>query len=92
VSGFIKGLDHLEIWKKNFPVRLADDVYEELLRIKGKRSFSEVIRGLLKIREGNAKALIKIFGTLSEEEYMEVKDRLDSLKDFEKWGLSLTQT
>jgi predicted CopG family antitoxin len=80
VSGFIKGFDHLEIWKKNFPVRLADDVYEELLRIKRKRSFSEVIRELLKIREGNAKDLIKIFGTVSEEEYMEVKDRLDVLR------------
>jgi|Deesub1362A_J573_1020465.scaffolds.fasta_scaffold07888_3 predicted CopG family antitoxin len=73
-------------------VTIADDVYEELLRIKGKRSFSEVIRELLKIREGNAKALIKIFGILSEEEYRVVKNRLDGLKeDFEKWGQSLIQ-
>ncbi|MBO8182315.1 MAG: antitoxin VapB family protein [Archaeoglobus sp.] len=73
-------------------VTIADDVYEELVRIKGKRSFSEVIRELLKSREGNAKALVKIFGVLSEEEYRDVKSKIDALKeDFEKWGQSLTQ-
>jgi predicted CopG family antitoxin len=73
-------------------VTIADDVYEELVRIKGDRSFSEVIRELLKSRKGNTDALMKIFGVLSEEEYTEAKSKIDALKeDFEKWGQSLTQ-
>ncbi|WP_290596982.1 MULTISPECIES: antitoxin VapB family protein [unclassified Archaeoglobus] len=73
-------------------VTIADDVYEELVRIKGNRSFSEVIRELLKSRKGNTDALVKIFGVLSEEEYTEAKSKIDALKeDFEKWGQSLTQ-
>jgi predicted CopG family antitoxin len=73
-------------------VTIADDVYEELVRIKGDRSFSEVIRELLKSRKGNTDALVKIFGVLSEEEYTEAKSKIDALKeDFEKWGQSLTQ-
>ncbi|RLI75881.1 antitoxin [Archaeoglobales archaeon] len=73
-------------------VTIADDVYEELIRIKGNRSFSEVIRELLKSRKGNAEALMKIFGVLSEEEYMKVKSEIDALKeDFERWGQFLTR-
>ncbi len=67
-------------------VTIADDVYEELLRIKRDRSFSEVIRELLKSRKGNAEALVKIFGVLSEEEYVESKRKIAVLRvDFEKW-------
>ena len=66
-------------------VTIADDVYEELVRIEGDRSFSEVIRELLKSRKGNKDALVKIFGVLSEEEYIEAKSKIDALKeDFEK--------
>ncbi len=32
-------------------ISLADDVYEELLKIKGNRSFSEVIRDLIRKKE-----------------------------------------
>lgn len=43
---------------------IADDVYEELVRIKGNKSFSEVIRELLKSRKDNKEALVRIFCVL----------------------------
>jgi len=73
-------------------ITISDDVYNELLRIKGNKSFSEVLRELLKERKGNKEVLKRIFGILSEEEYQEVKKRLKELEgEFEKWEQSLTQ-
>lgn len=46
-------------------ITVSDDVYNELLRIKGNKSFSELFRELLKERKGNADALRHIAGILS---------------------------
>ncbi|MHA1594377.1 MAG: antitoxin VapB family protein, partial [Candidatus Baldrarchaeia archaeon] len=61
-------------------------------RIKGNKSFSELLRELLRERKGNAHVLKRIFGILSEDEYLEVKRRLKELEEeFEKWEQSLTR-
>ena len=74
-------------------ITISDDVYNELVRIKGKKSFSELFRELLRERKGNADTLRHIRGILSEEEYRETKRRLREIEEeFEKWGRSLTQT
>ncbi len=74
-------------------ITIADDVYNELVRIKGNKSFSEVIRELLRQRRGNVDLILKIAGMLSEEEYKEVKKRLKLVnEEFKKWQQSLTQT
>ncbi len=74
-------------------ITISDDVYKELLRIKGKRSFSEVIRDLLKERRGNSHVLLMLFGTMSRERYEEMKRTVRELEEeFEKWGRSLTRT
>jgi len=43
-------------------ISISDDVYELLVKIKGKRSFSEVIRDLIKKRS-NFDVLLIAFGT-----------------------------
>ncbi len=74
-------------------ITISDDVYNELVRIKGKKSFSELFRELLRERKGNADALRHLYGILSEEEYEEAKRKLKEIEEeFEKWGQSLTQT
>ncbi len=45
-------------------ISVSDDVYEKLVRIEGKRSFSEVIRDLLRRRE----VLTIAFWARNEEE------------------------
>jgi len=73
-------------------ITISDDVYNELVRIKGKKSFSELFRELLRERKGNVDALRHLRGILSEEEYRETKRKLKELEEeFEKWGQSLTQ-
>jgi len=54
-------------------ITISDDVYNELVRIKGKKSFSELFRELLRERKGNVDALRHLYGILSEEEYEEAK-------------------
>ena len=74
-------------------ITISDDVYNELVRIKGKKSFSELFRELLRERKGNVDALRHLRGILSEEEYLETKRKLKEIEEeFEKWGQSLTQT
>ena len=74
-------------------ITISDDVYNELVRIKGKKSFSELFRELLRERRGNVDALRHLKGILSEEEYRETKRKLKEIEEeFEKWGQSLTQT
>ncbi|WP_456422269.1 antitoxin VapB family protein [Thermococcus sp.] len=74
-------------------ITISDDVYNELVRIKGKKSFSELFRELLRERKGNVDALRHLYGILSEEEYEEAKRKLKEIEEeFEKWGQSLTQT
>lgn len=68
-------------------ITISDDVYNELVRIKGKKSFSELFRELLRERKGNVDALRHLYGILSEEEYMEAKRKLKEIEEeFEKWG------
>ncbi|AFL95214.1 hypothetical protein CL1_1011 [Thermococcus cleftensis] len=74
-------------------ITISDDVYEELLRIKGKKSFSELFRELLRERKGNADALRHLYGILSEEEYRETRKKLEEIEgEFERWERSLTRT
>ncbi|WP_461864344.1 antitoxin VapB family protein [Thermococcus sp.] len=74
-------------------ITISDDVYKELLRIKGDKSFSELFRELLRERKGNADALRHIFGILKEEEYKEAKKRIKELEEaFDEWGQSLIRT
>lgn len=74
-------------------ITVSDDVYNELLRIKGNKSFSELFRELLKERKGNADALRHIAGILSEEEYREAKKKIREIEEaFEEWGQSLIRT
>ena len=67
-------------------ITISDDVYKELLRIKGDKSFSELLRELLRERKGNADALRHIFGILNEKESKRPKRYLKSLrKAFGEW-------
>ncbi|ASJ01564.1 antitoxin VapB family protein [Thermococcus gorgonarius] len=50
-------------------ITISDDVYKEILRIKGDKSFSELLRELLREIKGNADALRHIAGILNEDEY-----------------------
>jgi len=71
-------------------ITIADDVYAELVKIKGNRSFSEVIRDLLKTRRGNSDVLLRIFGVLSEGEVIEAKRKIKAIEgEFEKWRSSI---
>jgi predicted CopG family antitoxin len=71
-------------------ITIADDVYEELVKMKGSKSFSEVIRELLKKRKGNSDILIKMLGVLSEDEYKEAERRIKDIEgEFEKWQFSI---
>ncbi|MDI3502622.1 MAG: hypothetical protein PWR13_822 [Archaeoglobi archaeon] len=71
-------------------ITIADDVYEELVKMKGSKSFSEVIRELLKKRKGNSDVLIKMLGVLSEDEYKEAEKRIKDIEgEFEKWQSSI---
>jgi predicted CopG family antitoxin len=62
-------------------ITISDDVYNELLRIKGNKSFSELFRELLKERKRNAHVLKHIAGILSEEEYKEAKKHINELNE-----------
>jgi len=68
-------------------ISISDDVYELLVRMKGKRSFSEVIRDLIK-KEGNYELLLLGFGTRNEKEAEKLKKEI---KEAEKWMQSLIQ-
>jgi len=66
-------------------ISISDDVYEALVRIKGSRSFSEVIRDLIKKR-GNFDVLLIAFGTRSEKDAEDLKKEI---KEVEEWMQSL---
>ena len=68
-------------------ISISDDVYDLLVKIKGKKSFSEVIRDLIR-KEGNFELLMIAFGTRSEEEAEELEKEI---KEVEKWMQSLIQ-
>lgn len=66
-------------------ISIADDVYEQLMKIKGSRSFSELIRDLIR-KKGNAELIITAFGTRSEEEAEKLEKEV---KEVEEWMQSL---
>ncbi len=68
-------------------ISISDDVYEKLVRIKGKRSFSEVIRDLIE-KKGNWELLMIAFGTRDEKDVEKLKKET---KEAEKWMQSLIQ-
>ncbi len=68
-------------------IGISDDVYEKLVRIKGKRSFSEVIRDLIE-KKGNWELLMIAFGTRDEKDVEKLKKET---KEAEKWIQSLIQ-
>ncbi len=59
-------------------ITVSDDVYKELLRIKSHRSFSEILREMIK-REGNLKTLEIVFGTRDSKEKEILKEELKEL-------------
>lgn len=69
-------------------ITIADDVYYELVKMKGKRSFSELLRELIgKKKKGNLDVLMIAFGTRTPEEVEELKKEL---KEVEEWMDSWT--
>ncbi|CAB49326.1 Hypothetical protein PAB3103 [Pyrococcus abyssi GE5] len=69
-------------------ITIADDVYYELVKMKGNKSFSELLRELIgKKKKGNLDILMIAFGTMSEEEVKEFKKKI---KEVEEWINSWT--
>lgn len=68
-------------------ISISDDVYDLLVKIKGKKSFSEVIRDLIK-KEGNFELLMIAFGTRNREEAEKLEKEI---REVEKWMQSLIQ-
>ena len=69
-------------------ITIADDVYYELVKMKGKKSFSELLRELIgKKKKGNLDVLMIAFGTRSPEEVEELRKEL---KEVEEWMDSWT--
>ncbi|HHH99876.1 MAG: antitoxin VapB family protein [Thermococcus sp.] len=69
-------------------ITIADDVYNELVKMKGNKSFSELLRELIgKKKKGNLDVLMIAFGTRTPEEVEELKKEL---KEVEEWLNSWT--
>ncbi|PSN86154.1 hypothetical protein B9Q13_00660 [Candidatus Marsarchaeota G2 archaeon ECH_B_SAG-G16] len=61
-------------------ISISDDVYEKLVRIKGDKSFSEVLKELLRgqgKKYEDKNALDEIFGVLSHEEAVELEREIN---------------
>jgi predicted CopG family antitoxin len=58
-------------------ITISDEVYEKLVRLKGNKSFNEIINELNQFynenRKGRREVLDKIFGVLSKEEAEEIE-------------------
>ena len=65
---------------------IGNDVYEELKRRKGEKSFTEIIKALMeKDRPKTGKDLMKHFGTMKgDKEWDEVRKELK--KGWKKWN------
>ncbi|WP_297507895.1 antitoxin VapB family protein [Thermococcus sp.] len=69
-------------------ITIADDVYYELVKMKGKKSFSELLRELIgKKKKGNLDVLMIAFGTRTPEEVEKLRKEL---KEVEEWMDSWT--
>ncbi|AAB99124.1 conserved hypothetical protein [Methanocaldococcus jannaschii DSM 2661] len=70
-------------------ITIDDDVYKELLKLKGRKSVSEFIKELLEERKRkNLDVFMIAFGSRSEEDVEKLKKEL---KEAEKWMQSLIQ-
>ncbi len=61
-------------------ITVSDDVYREPLKIKSHRSFSEILREMIK-REGNLKTLEIGFGTRDSREKEMLKEELKKVEE-----------
>ncbi len=69
-------------------ITIADDLYYELVKMKGKKSFSELLREFIgKKKKGNLDVLMIAFGAMSEEEAKEFEKEM---KEVEEWFNSWT--
>lgn len=79
---------HLWVMPLGKTITIADDVYYELVRMKGNKSFSELLRELIgKKKKGNLDVLMVAFGTMTEEEAKEFEKEM---KEVEEWLNSWT--
>ncbi|AEC51894.1 hypothetical protein PNA2_0978 [Pyrococcus sp. NA2] len=79
---------HLLVMPLGKTITIADDVYYELVKMKGKKSFSELLRELIgKKKKGNLDVLMIAFGTRTPEEVEQLKKEL---KEVEEWINSWT--
>ncbi len=63
-------------------ITIADDVYYELVKMKGKNSFSELLRELIgKKKKGNLDVLMIAFGTRTAEEVEELRKELKEVEE-----------
>lgn len=66
-------------------ITISDDVYRELLKIKGYRSFSGILGELVK-KKGNFKTLEIGFGSRSNREKEMLKAEIIKVEEeFQKW-------
>ncbi len=66
-------------------ITVSDDVYRELIKIKSHRSFSAILREIIK-REGNLKTLEIGFGSRASREKEALKEELRKVEEeFQKW-------
>ncbi|WP_457550820.1 antitoxin VapB family protein [Archaeoglobus sp.] len=70
-------------------ITIADDVYEELVRMKGNKSFSELLREMIKEKRGNLDVLLKLAKVVDADRLEKVSKEIE--KEFEKWKEYLTQ-
>jgi len=68
-------------------ITISDDVYMELRKLKGNKSFSDAIGSLLRKRS-NIEILMIAFGTRNREESDELEKEI---KEVDEWMHSLTQ-
>ncbi|AWR95890.1 antitoxin VapB family protein [Acidianus brierleyi] len=65
-------------------ITISDGVYEKLSKLKGNKSFSQVINELIeyynKNRKGRVEALDMIFGILNEEEAKELEKEVEEFR------------
>jgi len=62
---------------------IADDVYEELVRMKGNRSFSELLRELIREKRGYLNVVLKLAKAVDADKLERVSKDIE--REFERW-------
>ena len=57
-------------------ITIADDVYEELVKMKGNKSFSELLRELIRERKGNLDVILKLSRVVDADKLEEVSKKI----------------